>query len=212
MFPTISNCSVTTIVSAVLEPCFQLCFRSCCVICRNSLAVHAGLLTEPPTLPTISGVSQQHSVYNSSEAIVRFDCGNRFANRPVLSGCSFCVPFFASILSRLASSTPCFPWQNNLSDLEVLALMIATLSHDLDHRGVNNSYIQRCSRRALFIWLYMYDCICMCGSVHSVFFFNFLCVCACVCVGVTTHWPSSTATRQWSITTSTTAWWSSTAP
>ena len=91
MFPTISNCSVTTIVSAVLEPCFQLCFRSCCVICRNSLAVHAGLLTEPPTLPTISGVSQQHSVYNSSEAIVRFDCGNRFANRPVLSGCSFCL-------------------------------------------------------------------------------------------------------------------------
>lgn len=33
--------------------------------------------------------------------------------------------------------------QNNLSDLEVLALMIATLSHDLDHRGVNNAYIQR---------------------------------------------------------------------
>uniref|UniRef100_A0A671KSB3 Phosphodiesterase n=1 Tax=Sinocyclocheilus anshuiensis TaxID=1608454 RepID=A0A671KSB3_9TELE len=31
----------------------------------------------------------------------------------------------------------------NLSDLEVLALMIATLSHDLDHRGVNNSYIKR---------------------------------------------------------------------
>uniref|UniRef100_A0A6Q2ZFN8 Phosphodiesterase n=1 Tax=Esox lucius TaxID=8010 RepID=A0A6Q2ZFN8_ESOLU len=33
--------------------------------------------------------------------------------------------------------------QSNMSDLEVLALMIATLSHDLDHRGVNNSYIQR---------------------------------------------------------------------
>ncbi|KAM9827138.1 cGMP-specific 3',5'-cyclic phosphodiesterase isoform 1-T1 [Neosynchiropus ocellatus] len=33
--------------------------------------------------------------------------------------------------------------QNYLSDLEVLALMIATLCHDLDHRGVNNSYIQR---------------------------------------------------------------------
>ncbi|XP_063049981.1 cGMP-specific 3',5'-cyclic phosphodiesterase [Engraulis encrasicolus] len=33
--------------------------------------------------------------------------------------------------------------QNKLSDLEVLALMIATLSHDLDHRGVNNSYIKR---------------------------------------------------------------------
>ncbi|XP_075890014.1 cGMP-specific 3',5'-cyclic phosphodiesterase isoform X3 [Nelusetta ayraudi] len=33
--------------------------------------------------------------------------------------------------------------QSNLNDLEVLALMIATLSHDLDHRGVNNSYIQR---------------------------------------------------------------------
>ncbi|KAM9836649.1 cGMP-specific 3',5'-cyclic phosphodiesterase [Aulostomus maculatus] len=33
--------------------------------------------------------------------------------------------------------------QNHLSDVEVLALMIATLSHDLDHRGVNNSYIQR---------------------------------------------------------------------
>ncbi|XP_072314677.1 cGMP-specific 3',5'-cyclic phosphodiesterase isoform X2 [Eucyclogobius newberryi] len=33
--------------------------------------------------------------------------------------------------------------QNNLSDLEIMALMIATLSHDLDHRGVNNSYIQR---------------------------------------------------------------------
>ncbi|XP_032364453.1 cGMP-specific 3',5'-cyclic phosphodiesterase isoform X2 [Etheostoma spectabile] len=34
-------------------------------------------------------------------------------------------------------------FQNYLSDLEVLALMIATLCHDLDHRGVNNSYIQR---------------------------------------------------------------------
>uniref|UniRef100_A0A672MYA2 Phosphodiesterase n=1 Tax=Sinocyclocheilus grahami TaxID=75366 RepID=A0A672MYA2_SINGR len=34
-------------------------------------------------------------------------------------------------------------FQTNLSDLEVLALMIATLSHDLDHRGVNNSYIKR---------------------------------------------------------------------
>ncbi|KAL7876188.1 hypothetical protein AOLI_G00111510 [Acnodon oligacanthus] len=33
--------------------------------------------------------------------------------------------------------------QNNLSDLEMLALMIATLSHDLDHRGVNNSFIKR---------------------------------------------------------------------
>ncbi|KAL2078883.1 hypothetical protein ACEWY4_024627 [Coilia grayii] len=33
--------------------------------------------------------------------------------------------------------------QNKLSDLEMLALMIATLSHDLDHRGVNNSYIKR---------------------------------------------------------------------
>ncbi|XP_077399632.1 cGMP-specific 3',5'-cyclic phosphodiesterase isoform X1 [Vanacampus margaritifer] len=33
--------------------------------------------------------------------------------------------------------------QNRLRDLEILALMIATLCHDLDHRGVNNSYIQR---------------------------------------------------------------------
>ncbi|XP_036892181.1 cGMP-specific 3',5'-cyclic phosphodiesterase isoform X2 [Sturnira hondurensis] len=33
--------------------------------------------------------------------------------------------------------------QSKLSDLEVLALLIAALSHDLDHRGVNNSYIQR---------------------------------------------------------------------
>uniref|UniRef100_A0A3Q0S7B7 Phosphodiesterase n=1 Tax=Amphilophus citrinellus TaxID=61819 RepID=A0A3Q0S7B7_AMPCI len=33
--------------------------------------------------------------------------------------------------------------QNYMSNLEVLALMIATLCHDLDHRGVNNSYIQR---------------------------------------------------------------------
>ncbi|XP_076998544.1 cGMP-specific 3',5'-cyclic phosphodiesterase isoform X2 [Tamandua tetradactyla] len=33
--------------------------------------------------------------------------------------------------------------QNKLSDLETLALLIAALSHDLDHRGVNNSYIQR---------------------------------------------------------------------
>ncbi|XP_019733040.1 cGMP-specific 3',5'-cyclic phosphodiesterase isoform X1 [Hippocampus comes] len=33
--------------------------------------------------------------------------------------------------------------QNRLRDLEVLALMIATLCHDLDHRGVNNFYIQR---------------------------------------------------------------------
>ncbi|XP_013872930.1 cGMP-specific 3',5'-cyclic phosphodiesterase [Austrofundulus limnaeus] len=34
-------------------------------------------------------------------------------------------------------------FQNNMNDLEILALMIATLCHDLDHRGVNNSYIQR---------------------------------------------------------------------
>ncbi|KAJ3585220.1 hypothetical protein NHX12_013941 [Muraenolepis orangiensis] len=33
--------------------------------------------------------------------------------------------------------------QSRMRDLEMLALMIATLSHDLDHRGVNNSYIQR---------------------------------------------------------------------
>ncbi|XP_046947443.1 cGMP-specific 3',5'-cyclic phosphodiesterase isoform X4 [Lynx rufus] len=33
--------------------------------------------------------------------------------------------------------------QNKLTDLETLALLIAALSHDLDHRGVNNSYIQR---------------------------------------------------------------------
>uniref|UniRef100_A0A8C5P6G5 Phosphodiesterase n=1 Tax=Leptobrachium leishanense TaxID=445787 RepID=A0A8C5P6G5_9ANUR len=33
--------------------------------------------------------------------------------------------------------------QYKLTDLETLALMIATLSHDLDHRGVNNSFIQR---------------------------------------------------------------------
>uniref|UniRef100_A0A5F8GJ64 Phosphodiesterase n=1 Tax=Monodelphis domestica TaxID=13616 RepID=A0A5F8GJ64_MONDO len=33
--------------------------------------------------------------------------------------------------------------QNQLTDLEILALLIAALSHDLDHRGVNNSYIQR---------------------------------------------------------------------
>ncbi|XP_073748295.1 cGMP-specific 3',5'-cyclic phosphodiesterase isoform X2 [Callorhinus ursinus] len=33
--------------------------------------------------------------------------------------------------------------QSKLTDLEILALLIAALSHDLDHRGVNNSYIQR---------------------------------------------------------------------
>ncbi|XP_037537466.1 cGMP-specific 3',5'-cyclic phosphodiesterase [Nematolebias whitei] len=34
-------------------------------------------------------------------------------------------------------------YTNDLNNLEILALMIATLCHDLDHRGVNNSYIQR---------------------------------------------------------------------
>ncbi|KAM4603377.1 cGMP-specific 3',5'-cyclic phosphodiesterase [Polymixia lowei] len=33
--------------------------------------------------------------------------------------------------------------QANFSRLEILALMIATLNHDLDHRGVSNSYIER---------------------------------------------------------------------
>uniref|UniRef100_A0AAQ5YKN0 Phosphodiesterase n=1 Tax=Amphiprion ocellaris TaxID=80972 RepID=A0AAQ5YKN0_AMPOC len=33
--------------------------------------------------------------------------------------------------------------QTIFSRLEILALMIATLNHDLDHRGVNNSYIER---------------------------------------------------------------------
>lgn len=37
----------------------------------------------------------------------------------------------------------CLVLQSKLTDLEVLALLIAALSHDLDHRGVNNSYIQR---------------------------------------------------------------------
>ncbi|XP_078809870.1 cGMP-specific 3',5'-cyclic phosphodiesterase-like [Oryzias latipes] len=32
---------------------------------------------------------------------------------------------------------------NIFSRLEILALMIATLNHDIDHRGVNNSYIER---------------------------------------------------------------------
>uniref|UniRef100_A0A8B9HKV0 Phosphodiesterase n=1 Tax=Astyanax mexicanus TaxID=7994 RepID=A0A8B9HKV0_ASTMX len=39
--------------------------------------------------------------------------------------------------------TPICKKLNNMSDLEILALMIATLSHDLDHRGVNNSFIKR---------------------------------------------------------------------
>ncbi|XP_056136527.1 cGMP-specific 3',5'-cyclic phosphodiesterase-like [Lampris incognitus] len=34
-------------------------------------------------------------------------------------------------------------FQSIFSRLEILALMIATLNHDLDHRGVSNSYIQR---------------------------------------------------------------------
>ncbi|PIO35320.1 hypothetical protein AB205_0065700, partial [Aquarana catesbeiana] len=34
-------------------------------------------------------------------------------------------------------------YESKLNDLEILSLMIATLSHDLDHRGVNNSFIQR---------------------------------------------------------------------
>ncbi|XP_072528214.1 cGMP-specific 3',5'-cyclic phosphodiesterase [Salminus brasiliensis] len=33
--------------------------------------------------------------------------------------------------------------QRNFSSLEILALMVSALSHDLDHRGVNNSYIER---------------------------------------------------------------------
>ncbi|XP_069782712.1 cGMP-specific 3',5'-cyclic phosphodiesterase isoform X3 [Narcine bancroftii] len=33
--------------------------------------------------------------------------------------------------------------QSKLTDLEILALIIATLSHDLDHRGVNNAFIKR---------------------------------------------------------------------
>ncbi|KAM4749753.1 cGMP-specific 3',5'-cyclic phosphodiesterase [Anableps anableps] len=33
--------------------------------------------------------------------------------------------------------------QNIFSRLEILALMIATLNHDIDHRGVSNSYIER---------------------------------------------------------------------
>uniref|UniRef100_A0A8C1EIK9 Phosphodiesterase n=1 Tax=Cyprinus carpio carpio TaxID=630221 RepID=A0A8C1EIK9_CYPCA len=33
--------------------------------------------------------------------------------------------------------------KSNFSSLEVLALMIASLCHDLDHRGVNNSFIER---------------------------------------------------------------------
>ncbi|TRY88956.1 hypothetical protein DNTS_013330 [Danionella cerebrum] len=34
-------------------------------------------------------------------------------------------------------------FKNNFSSMEVLALMIASLCHDLDHRGVNNSYVVR---------------------------------------------------------------------
>lgn len=36
-----------------------------------------------------------------------------------------------------------FVFQTIFSRLEILALMIATLSHDIDHRGVSNSYIER---------------------------------------------------------------------
>lgn len=96
--------------------------------------------------------------------------------------------------------------QNNLNDLEVLALMIATLSHDLDHRGVNNSYIQRYMSHLRVYNFYMHVWGGCC--IHPVFFLPLV----CVCPGVITLWPSSTATPPWSITTSTTASWSSTAP
>lgn len=59
------------------------------------------------------------------------------ANIIFFSFLTACILLLECLLSSLK------PRQNNLSDLEVLALMIATLSHDLDHRGVNNSYIQR---------------------------------------------------------------------
>lgn len=57
--------------------------------------------------------------------------------------------------------------QNKLNDLEVLALMIATLSHDLDHRGVNNSYIQRwgarlAADRARVCAVLSRVCLCVC--------------------------------------------------
>lgn len=45
--------------------------------------------------------------------------------------------------SLLSPPPPRPAGQSKLTDLEVLALLVAALSHDLDHRGVNNSYIQR---------------------------------------------------------------------
>lgn len=106
MLATISNCSVKTLVSVVLGPCFQLCFKSCCVICRNSLAVHAGLLTEPPTLPTMCGVSQQHSVYTALRLLFGL-----IVATDLLTGCCYvdagcvCVFSLPSCLILLHPST-----------------------------------------------------------------------------------------------------------
>lgn len=48
-----------------------------------------------------------------------------------------------TVLSLSLPPAPHPAEQSKLTDLEVLALLVAALSHDLDHRGVNNSYIQR---------------------------------------------------------------------
>uniref|UniRef100_A0AAQ5Z627 Phosphodiesterase n=1 Tax=Amphiprion ocellaris TaxID=80972 RepID=A0AAQ5Z627_AMPOC len=99
----------------------------------------------PGSAPTLPSYSSVHITAIMFASIVATDCHLLRSCRRV-GGFSLCLLFSPPFCRPTVLPFLYLPvrlLQNNLSDVEVLALMIATLSHDLDHRGVNNSYIQR---------------------------------------------------------------------
>ena len=133
----ISGAARWMLKSVMLETCFHFCDKSCCVLCRLCLVVDSRLSRHPHC-------QQFWTVQMDSSKALRL-LFSLTVDKPPSDGCSLCFfHLFRPVVLKL--STPPPSKQNNLNDLEILALMIATLSHDLDHRGVNNSYIQRYGR------------------------------------------------------------------
>lgn len=120
----------------------------------------------------------------------------------------------SSAFSFLKKNAQATQWWKIFGEIECLALMIACVCHDLDHRGTNNSFqIKWVSK----VW---------CGTRYSVlegwgrkahsdidyqsinstklmFDIN----CFCLCVEHHRHWPNCIQHRRWNIIISINVWW-----
>uniref|UniRef100_A0A8C9FR51 Phosphodiesterase n=2 Tax=Pavo cristatus TaxID=9049 RepID=A0A8C9FR51_PAVCR len=78
-------------------------------------------------------------MFTDLNLVQNFQMKHEHVQATIIRNCEKSVMFHCSKKGKYCSLFS----RDKLTDLETLALLIATLSHDLDHRGVNNSYIQR---------------------------------------------------------------------